>query len=93
MVIPCTHTATLPPNTGSKSALSEEFGCKRCINGDPDNKIRVIKEILIPNRLRAKPIDYSRELEAIAKFSQPTVGLINLTSCPISDLYTNMLLV
>jgi len=53
---------------------------QKCVTGEPDVKIRVVKEIFIPGRQLAKPLDYSRELEAIAKFSQPTVGLRPLIS-------------
>jgi len=51
---------------------------QKCVTGEPDVKIRVVKEIFIPDRQVAKRLDYSRELEAIAKFSQPTVGLRTL---------------
>jgi hypothetical protein len=44
-----------------------------CAKGQRDIQERAVKEIPIPSRQQSKSVDYNRELEAIAKFSQPKV--------------------
>lgn len=46
---------------------------EKCVRGQRDIQVRAVKKIIIPTRQHAKPIDYNRELEAIAKFSQRKV--------------------
>jgi hypothetical protein len=46
---------------------------EKCVNGSCRIDVRAVKEIVTTNRRGLKPIDYSRELEAMAKFSHPRV--------------------
>jgi hypothetical protein len=46
---------------------------EKCVNGNCGIDVRAVKEIVTDNRRGLKPIDYSRELEAMAKFSHPRV--------------------
>jgi len=46
---------------------------EECIKGQRDIQVRAVKKIPTPTHQRSKPIDYNRELEAIAKFSHPNV--------------------
>lgn len=46
---------------------------EECIKGQRDIQVRAVKKIAAPTRQHSKPIDYNRELEAIAKFSHPNV--------------------
>jgi len=48
---------------------------EECIKGQRDVQVRAVKKISALARQHAKPIDYNRELEAIAKFSHPNVRL------------------
>ena len=41
---------------------------EKCIKGEKDHSLRAVKEIRKPASSR-KPVNYNRELEAIAKFS------------------------
>jgi hypothetical protein len=46
---------------------------EQCVEGEREVKLRAVKQI--PKAQKAsKPIDYNRELEAIAKFSHPKVS-------------------
>ena len=61
---------------------------ERCLTDEGKARVRAVKEIRKSPQY-SKPIDYSRELEAIAKFSQPRVRLplCSLTLChTIADL-------
>jgi hypothetical protein len=46
---------------------------EECISGNSAGEVRAVKAIQKPNPQIASKIDYSRELEAIARFSQPQV--------------------
>jgi len=48
---------------------------EECTKGQRGVQVRAVKKIAAPARQRAKPIDYNRELEAMAKFSHPNVRL------------------
>jgi hypothetical protein len=46
---------------------------EKCVKGRHDIQVRAVKKISTPIHQHPKPIDYNRELEAIAKFSHPNV--------------------
>ena len=46
---------------------------EKCIQGQRDVEFRAVKQISTAIRRRSKPINYNRELEAIAKFSHQKV--------------------
>lgn len=65
--------------TREKLVGSGAFGrvwCERCVKGAKDYNIRAVKEIIKPPSY-GKRVDYSRELEAIAKFSHERVRSID----------------
>jgi hypothetical protein len=56
---------------------------EKCVKGRRDSQVRAVKQITIAGLPQAKSLDYSRELEAIAKFSQPKVcSAIVMPLCP-----------
>lgn len=46
---------------------------ERCVKGERDVRVRAVKQLSTARFPRQQPLDYTRELEAIAKFSQPKV--------------------
>jgi hypothetical protein len=60
---------------------------EKCIQGQRDIELRAVKQIAIAAHPRSKSMAYSRELEAIAKFSHQKVRPKLLVACAFSGNY------
>lgn len=66
--------ASTPLGKGGMGKVFREV----CVAGDNEGALRAVKAIQKPNSQSASKMDYGRELEAIARFSQPQVRKVSL---------------